>query len=412
MKSRLIISFSIIAIYYLFSALTYYRLKQWYADGRSWTPIFWTYVLSEVIVIVGLIITFYRFSNPPVFPSAVQNWVVGFTFSLLIGKILLGIVLGLDALLGLPFDLVNLVQQQPVEYSPTRRKVVKTLGIAIAGIPFVSLVNGITFGKYAYKVHRITLKFPNLPKAFHGFTVVQLSDIHSGSFDNKSAVQKGVDMVNDLNPDLIAFTGDLVNAHTKEVEPFIDIFGQLKAKHGVYSIKGNHDYGLYKQWESREEHIADQQLMDEYHRAMGFQLLKNESVYIEKEGEQILLAGVENWGAPPFPQLGDLDQAIAGKSADFKLLLSHDPSHWDQQVIPHKENFDLTLSGHTHGMQFGVEIPGFLKWSPVKYKYPRWAGLYEDVNQYLYVNRGFGFIGLPGRVGIMPEITHITLEQA
>ncbi len=412
MNPRLLSFLVAIGIYLFLTIISYMRLRSWYKDTSYWRKIQFGVLISELLVIAGLIAVFYRLYNPPVFPSAMQNWLMGASFSMMIGKIIFGLIVLVDGLIGLPFLGVNLLQKKEITYHPTRRKFVKNAGLVIAGIPFISMINGITFGKYAYQVRRVTLKFHNLPKSFHGFTIAQLSDIHSGSFDNIEEVKKGVAMVNELQPDLIAFTGDLVNGKTTEVLPFIDVFKELKAKYGVYSTKGNHDYGIYRQWSTEEDRINDQLLMDDVHQQMGFKLLKNEHAFIEKNNEKIQLVGVENWGKPPFPQVGDLDKSIGNTDADFKVLLSHDPSHWDEKVRPHKKQFDLTLSGHTHGMQFGVEIPGFIKWSPVKYRYPRWAGLYQEGNEYLYVNRGFGFIGFPGRVGIMPEITLITLETA
>lgn len=412
MNPRLVAFLFSIGIYLLLSGLSFLRFRQWYKNKGYWQKILWSFVVTELFVIAGLAAVFYRLNNPPVFPSAAQNWIMGASFSMMIGKIILGLVILIDGAIGLPFLGIKAIQKKELSYNPTRRKFVKNAGLVIAGIPFISMINGITFGKYAYQVRRINLKFPNLPKSFNGFTIAQLSDIHSGSFDSIDEVKRGVSMVNELNADLIAFTGDLVNGRSTEVLPFIDVFKELKAKHGVFSTKGNHDYGIYRKWDSDEDLIADQKLMDDAHAQMGFRLLKNEHTFIEKGGEQIQLIGVENWGNPPFPQVGDLDKAIGNTDAQFKVLLSHDPSHWDEKVRPHAKKFDLTLSGHTHGMQFGVEIPGFVKWSPVKYRYPRWAGLYQEEEEYLYVNRGFGFIGFPGRVGIMPEITLITLESA
>ena len=412
MNGRLIGFFVFLAIYIFLNVISYLRLRQWYKNRPYWAKIQFAALFSELFVFAGITFVFYRFQHPLDFPSAPQNWFMGASFSMLVGKLIFGIVILIDSIIGLPFLGVKAIQKKDLSYNPTRRKFVKNASLVIAGIPFISMINGITFGKYAYQVRRITLKFPNLPTSFNGFTIAQLSDIHSGSFDNIEEVKRGVQMVNELNPDLIAFTGDLVNNRTKEVLPFIDVFSKLKAKHGVYSTKGNHDYGIYRPWENNDDFVADQQLMDDVHAQMGFKLLKNEHAIIKKENEEIQLVGVENWGLPPFPQVGDLDKAVGNVDAPFRVLLSHDPSHWDEKVRPNKRNVDLTLSGHTHGMQFGVEIPGLVKWSPVKYRYPRWAGLYQEGKEYLYVNRGFGFIGFPGRVGIMPEITLITLETA
>jgi len=242
--------------------------------------------------------------------------------------------------------------------------------------------------------------------------LVHISDIHSGSFDSLEAVQRGIDLINAQNADIICFTGDLVNNDSREIEPFIQDFKALKSKYGIYSCLGNHDYGDYKHWKSKEVKQQNLETLFKHHQAMGFKLLNNSNVELTNKGEKIVILGVENWGKPPFPQHGDLDKALKNvNNADFKILLSHDPSHWDYKVLTHPTNIDLTLSGHTHGMQFGVEIPGF-KWSPIKYLYPRWAGLYQEATQYLYVNRGFGFLGFPGRVGIWPEITVIELKKA
>jgi hypothetical protein len=254
------------------------------------------------------------------------------------------------------------------------------------------------------------LTFDNLPASFKGLKIVQLSDIHSGSLADPAAVRRGVDMVLAEKPDLILFTGDLVNDIALEVGQYQAIFGCLDAPMGVYSTLGNHDYGDYSWWENAESKKANLDHLKRIQAEMGWRLLMNEHVALERGGEQIALIGVENWSAKArFPKYGRLDEAYAGaQKYPFKILMSHDPSHWDAQVRKEYPEIDLTLSGHTHGMQFGLEIPGF-KWSPVQYVYKEWAGLYEEGNQKLYVNRGFGFIGYPGRVGIMPEITVIEL---
>lgn len=293
-----------------------------------------------------------------------------------------------------------------------RRKFISQMALGIAAVPFLGIFHGVTRGKYAFTVRKVQLKLKDLPEAFHGFTLTQISDVHSGSFDNAEKVAKGVKMVNDQASDLIVFTGDLVNNKAEEIEPWIDTFKTLDAPYGKFSILGNHDYGKYIKWENKAAEEANFERLKENHEKMGFKLMLNEHTVLEKEGQKIALIGVENWGKPPFPQHGDLNKALSGtEDIPTKILLSHDPSHWDEQVISHEQKIDLTLSGHTHGMQFGIEIPGF-KWSPVKYRYPRWAGLYEDAQQYLYVNRGFGFLAFPGRVGIWPEVTVIELLKA
>lgn len=283
------------------------------------------------------------------------------------------------------------------------------MGLLVGGGLFATLLYGFS-NKYNYKVRRIRLRFDHLPASFRGLKLVQLSDIHSGSFDNPQAVMKGVSKVLEEKPDLILFTGDLVNNRATEMTDYIPIFSRLQAPMGVYATLGNHDYGDYTNWETAAAKRQNLEKLKAIHAKMGWRLLMNEHVVLEKNGEQIALLGVENWSAKRrFPKHGDLKKAYTGAEAyPFKILMSHDPSHWDAEVIPHYSDIDLTLAGHTHGMQFGVEIPG-LKWSPVQYFYKQWAGLYEVGRQKLYVNRGFGFIGYPGRVGILPEITVIEL---
>jgi uncharacterized protein len=283
------------------------------------------------------------------------------------------------------------------------------LGFGIGGALISSLIYGFS-NKYNYHIRRVPLAYPNLPDAFRGLKIVQISDIHSGSFDNKKAVEKGVQEILDLKPDLILFTGDLINDRATEMQGYEEVFGRLKAPMGVYSTLGNHDYGDYVKWptvEARNQNIED---LKKIQAGMGWRLLMNEHVVLEKGGQEIVLMGIENWSAKArFPKHGKMWQAYPGSEKyPFKILMSHDPSHWDAEVRPKYGDIDLMLAGHTHGMQFGIEIPGF-KWSPVKYVYDQWAGLYEEGKQKLYVNRGYGFIGYPGRVGILPEITLIEL---
>jgi uncharacterized protein len=283
------------------------------------------------------------------------------------------------------------------------------LGIGLGGSLFTSLIYG--FGnKYKYQVHRVNLAFDNLPPAFRGLKIVQISDIHSGSFGDPKAVSRGIDKILAEKPDLILFTGDLVNDQSSEMQDYTTIFSRLTAPMGVFSTLGNHDYGDYIWWETPEAKKANLERLKQIQADMGWRLLMNEHVVLERGGEQIALIGIENWSAKArFPKYGKMNEAYAGaEKYPFKILMSHDPSHWDAEVRPHYPDIDLALAGHTHGMQFGVEIPG-LKWSPVQYVYPQWAGIYEQGKQKLYVNRGFGFIGYPGRVGILPEITVITL---
>jgi predicted MPP superfamily phosphohydrolase len=279
------------------------------------------------------------------------------------------------------------------------------IGMLVGGSLFGTLIYG--FGnKYKYHINRLSLAFDNLPRSFKGLKVVQISDIHSGSFADKKAVEKGIEKIMKEKPDLILFTGDLVNNTADEMDNYKDVFSRLNAPMGVYSTLGNHDYADYVKWDKQEEKAANLDRLKQVHADLGWRLLMNEHIEFKRGEESIALIGIENWSAKAnFPKYGDLKKAYTGaESYPFKILMSHDPSHWDAQVRPSFGDIDLTLSGHTHGMQFGVELPGF-KWSPVQYVYKQWAGLYEEGKQKLYVNRGFGFIGYPGRVGIMPEIT-------
>ena len=293
----------------------------------------------------------------------------------------------------------------------SRRKFVGQLALGLASIPFLSILYGITKGKYNYKVLNYTLFFEDLPPAFDSYKITQISDIHSGSFDNRSKVEYAVDLVNAQASDAIMFTGDLVNSKTSEMLPWKSIFSKLKAKDGVFSVLGNHDYGDYTRWPSEKAKGKNFDEMLDLQREMGFQLLLDEARYIEKNGARLAIIGVENWGKG-FKQKGDLKRATSKiNPQDFKILLSHDPSHWEYEVVDDKLHYQLTLSGHTHGMQFGIEIPGLVKWSPIKWRYKYWAGLYQNEGQFLNVNRGFGYLAFPGRVGIWPEITVITLKK-
>ena len=285
------------------------------------------------------------------------------------------------------------------------------VGIILSAIPFISILHGIFRGRTNFTVNRIKLSFPNLPEAFDGLKLVQISDLHIGSFgSDTSDIHQAVRIVNNLNADYVLFTGDMVNNRALEMQPFISTLKEMKSKNGNYAILGNHDYGEYYPWASEKEREENMKTLYEYFSDSGFHLLRNESVFLEKGKDRILLGGVENWGLPPFPQHGDLKQTFKNADGvDFKILMSHDPSHWDAEILD-KTDVDLTLSGHTHGMQFAIKIPGW-RWSPVRFKYPRWAGLYTEGERSLYVNIGLGFIAFPGRVGTPPEITEITLKS-
>ena len=294
----------------------------------------------------------------------------------------------------------------------TRSEFLAKSALVATAVPVVTMGFGILSGAHDYRVHRQVVKLPNLPKSFDGLRIGQLSDIHSGSFYNKIAVKGGVEMLLREKPDVVFFTGDLVNNVASEVKEYIDVFGKVSAPLGVYSTLGNHDYGDYVSWESVAAKNKNLKNLMEAHKIMGWNLLMNEHKILREGGESVAILGVENYGKGRFPKYGKLEKAYRGtEEVPVKLLLSHDPSHWDLEVRPYYKDVDLTFSGHTHGMQFGIEIGNF-KWSPAQYMYPQWAGLYQLGQQYLYVNRGFGFLGYPGRIGILPELTIIELKSA
>ncbi|MEO0900202.1 MAG: metallophosphoesterase [Bacteroidota bacterium] len=306
-------------------------------------------------------------------------------------------------------------KRQKVEESPTqlsRRKFIINSGLVTAALPVMGMWYGFFRGKYAFQLHEVELAFKDLPEAFDGFKVVQFSDFHAGSFDQTEPVLEGLKMISNLKPDLLLFTGDMVNYQAEEVEPWHQPLQELTAPFGKFSVLGNHDYGSRRRRAAKNNRNDNVVELMKLQQKMGFDLLLNDSTRIEKDGQFLNLIGVENWGKPPFPQFGDLEQAFSKLPEDgFNLLMSHDPSHWEAQILPFDRKVHLTLSGHTHGAQLGVELP-WMKASPVQFIYPQWAGLYEKEDQYIYVNRGFGFIGISLRMGIWPEITQITLRKA
>lgn len=362
-----------IYVYFLFTILTYSR-----SDGQ--TP--------QFQLAAGLLLTF------------------------LIPKLVIVIMLfGEDIFRGI-VKVISMISNSETQPLAGRRKFISQLALGLAAIPFASFIYGIIQGKYNYKVLKYQLSFKDLPDAFDGFTITQISDIHSGSFTNAEKIQYGVDLINEQKSDVILFTGDIVNNKADEMDNWIEMFAKLKAKDGKFSILGNHDYGDYMDWKSTQDKINNFQAVKEIHQKIGFDLLLDEHRYLEKNGQKIALLGVENWGKG-FNQKGDLAKASSGISKnDFKILMSHDPSHWEYKVKNDDFHYHLTLSGHTHGLQMGIEIPGWFKWSPSQYVYKQWAGLYEEFGRYINVNRGFGYHAFPGRVGIWPEITTIELKKA
>jgi predicted MPP superfamily phosphohydrolase len=343
-----------------------------------------------------------------------MNLAIGLFLTLYIPKIVVMMIMFGEDILRVPqavFQYFTEGKNSEGSYMPSRRVFVSKLALGIAAIPFASFLYGMYKGRYNFKVLKYTLHFEDLPEAFDGYRITQISDLHVGSFDNKEKVEYAIDLINQQESDTILFTGDMVNNRAEEMLPWKESFSKLKAKDGMFSILGNHDYGDYVRWDSDELKAKNLNELQGIQKDIGFDLLRNESRFIEKNGERIAIVGVENWGKG-FKQKGDLKKATETIEAnDFKILMSHDPSHWEYQVIDDDYHYHLTLSGHTHGMQFGIEIPGWIKWSPVKWRYKYWAGIYEEKNQLINVNRGFGVLAFPGRVGIWPEITVIELKK-
>lgn len=366
-----------------------------------------TYILVNGILYFLLLFQIFFVEN--VRESALLTYNFTLLFILFVSKTILILFLFPEDILRVIKFLFSKIQDKKIDNS--RRKFISNLSLAVAAIPIPIMIHGITRGRYNFKVVNHEIGFKDLPESFDGYTITHLSDFHCGSFESRSKLKYAIDLVNEQNSDLIAFTGDFVNNTYTEILPWIDEFKKINSKDGKFSILGNHDYGDYYDWGNEENKKLGFKKLIEIQNKLGFKVLRDESVHIKKNKEKISLVGVENWG-DGFKKKGDIDKAINGlDESDFKIVLSHDPSHWDKILVDHKEKFNLTLSGHTHGMQFGIEIPGFIKWSPVKYRYKYWAGLYERSNQFINVNRGFGVLGFPGRVGIWPEITVIKLKK-
>ncbi len=371
------------------------------------------YLIISISVIVFIGYQFTKFDRS-VGQTKMTMITFGFLLLVLIPKFLLSIILFFEDIYRLFVGTSNYFSNysKDATFFPQRRKFVSQIALGLAAIPFASLIYGMTFGKYNYKVIKQRVFFPDLPDAFDGFTITQISDIHSGSFDNPDKINYAIDLINEQNSDMILFTGDIVNTHAKEMHPWIESFNRIrKHKYGKFSVLGNHDYGEYVTWPSQKAKDENFEAIKNLYGEIDFKLLLNENTFIEKGEDKIAIVGVENWGNN-FKKAGDINKASANLTQDdFKILMSHDPSHWEYEVKNHEKNFHLTLSGHTHGMQFGIEIPGYFKWSLAQYVYKQWAGLYENKGRYVYVNRGFGFHAYPGRVGIMPEITVIELKK-
>lgn len=383
------------------------------SSGRRWTHIgFWALTVIPLgIALAALLGDFQSW------PKMLRTYSIAFIFVLYFSKLFFLPFLLVDDLIRAGKWIAGLFNK---DMAPTvaagngitRSEFLAWAGTVAVAIPFLSFTYGMVIGAWDYTVKRVRIRKPNLPKAFDGLRIVQISDIHSGSWSFKDPVSRAVKKIMALKPDIIVFTGDLVNDRAKEMIPYKELFSELAAPLGVYSILGNHDYGDYAEWSSQEAKQENMRQMYQMQREMGWDLLLNENRILERDGEQIAVVGVENWSAGGhFRTEGDLAKASAGtEDVPFKVLLSHDPSHWDAEVNKDYPDMDLMLSGHTHGMQFGIDIPGF-KWSPARWRYKQWGGLYQKAEQYLYVNRGLGVLGYPGRVGMTPEITLIELER-
>ena len=387
-----------------------------YQALRTLLKLKWMLVSYQIISFFLLIFIVYSFMQ---FDRSVgQTKQTMYTMALLllvyIPKIVMTLVLMGEDIFRIGAGTVNYFSNydSDIDFLASRRKFVSQIGLGLAAVPFLSLIYAVTKGKYNYKVIKQQIFYPDLPDAFDGFKITQISDVHSGSFDNPDKINYAIDLVNEQNSDMILFTGDIVNTDAKEMHPWIDTFNRIKKhEYGKYSVLGNHDYGEYVTWPTEQQKVDNFEAIKDLHRQIDFKLLLNEHRIIQKGEDKIALVGVENWGNN-FKKVGDINLASANLTKDdFKILMSHDPSHWEYEVKNHDKHFHLTLSGHTHGMQFGIEIPGFIKWSLAQYVYKQWAGLYENKGRYVYVNRGFGFHAYPGRVGIMPEITVIELKK-
>lgn len=372
-----------------------------------------SYQVVSAMILAFIIYSFMQFDRSVGQTSQTMR-TMGLVLLIYLPKIILTLVLFGEDIFRIGVGSVNHFSNynDNISFLASRRKFVSQIGLGIAAVPFLSLIYGVTIGKYNYRVIKQRIFFPDLPDAFDGFTITQISDVHSGSFDNPEKINYAIDLVNAQNSDMILFTGDIVNTDAKEMHPWIDTFKRIKKhEYGKYSVLGNHDYGEYVTWPSEAAKEENFQNIKNLYGQIDFKLMLNEHTFIEKGTDKIALIGVENWGTN-FKKAGDVNLASANLTKeDFKILMSHDPSHWDYEVKNHEKHFQLTLSGHTHGFQFGIEIPGVIKWSPIQYIYKQWAGLYENSGRYVYVNRGFGFHAYSGRVGIMPEITVIELKK-
>jgi uncharacterized protein len=393
--------------YYFFQAVKV-SIRNFAENTQRWIKyIYWSIPVISLMITMGALVIF-----PEYISAKTRNLLVASIFIIYISKIIGSIYLVIGDIFSFIRNLgKKAIGKEPVGKLITRSDFLAQSAVAIGGAHVGIMAYGIISGAHDYRIRKVALPIKGLPKSFHGMKLGQLSDIHSGSFYNKTAVQGGVDMLLAQKPDLIFFTGDLVNNEAKELNDYFDIFKKVKAPLGVFSTLGNHDYGDYIPWDSEEKKAKNLETLIEGHRMMGWDILLDEHRSIKMGGDQLGIIGIQNWGLGGFKKKGDLKKALQNTDEyATKLLLSHDPSHWRSQVLGHQPDIDVAFAGHTHGMQYGIEIGGF-QWSPVQFRYKEWAGLYEENNQKLYVNRGFGFLGYPGRVGILPEITIFELQS-
>lgn len=403
----------------LFLAVDYYVFQAVIIVSKNWNPGWkatfrWAFWVPTILSAAALL--WWALGNPYGISPNLRNWMITGVVTIYFSKVFAVLILFAEDLQrGVRYAWSVFSSEKTTSLpgkSIPRSEFLSKAALITASVPFGAFTYGIISGAHDYRIRRLTIALPNLPKSFDGMSIGQISDIHSGSFYNKTAVKGGIELLMREKPDVMFFTGDLVNNKANEVRDYIDVFSKVKAPMGVYSVTGNHDYGDYMSWESTNAKAQNFQDLIAAHKELGFDLLMNEHRWLELGGEKLAIVGNENWGAGRFSKYGKLEQAYRGTNdAAVKLLLSHDPSHWDAEVRQKYQDIDVMFAGHTHGFQFGVEIGDF-KWSPSQYIYKQWAGLYQEGSQFLYVNRGFGFIGYPGRVGIPPEITVVTLKRA
>ena len=404
----LVIVFLLIEIYAFQAFKTVFK--------KNWILKF--YFIINALIIFNLLYRFIKiYNNSLNFSDVFYNYLsipFAFFITLLGFKLIVISFLFIEDITRIIHSIFNFISpsNESNKFLIQRRSFISKIALIIAALPIPFVIHGIYRGRHKYRVLNYELEFNDLPAEFDGYKITHISDIHSGSLQKINKVEYAVDLINKQNSDLVLFTGDFVNNKAIELNKWKKIFSKIKAKDGKFSVLGNHDYGDYVNWKSDQEKKENFKNLLNSQKEMGFKLLLNESVNINSLNQSISLVGVENWGKGGFRKNGDIDKACVGlRKKDFKVVMSHDPSHWDQILLNHQTHFHLTLSGHTHGMQFGIEIPGWIKWSPVKWVYKYWAGIYYEKNQYLNVNRGFGVLGFPGRVGVWPEISVITLKK-